>query len=1407
MRRRATAHNILLALILLTSGVAAQYSYIVKFTTEQTDVAPFTSALRKKFTSAGPMQSVSIVPLPDALRSPRSAFAWGRYRRIVSSIPLPLNILSSIRTDPSVVSIEPVHRFTVESHPNDSAFSAQWNLRRIGVRALYENGTITDSLPSVIVGVIDTGIDEDHPDLAPAIAVNAGEYGNGKQNNGIDDDNNGFIDDWRGYDFVTDAVTGLGGDNDPADAHGHGTSVSGIIGAVANNGIGIAGIAPVRLLPLKAFDQDGNGTDIDIAAALIYAAENGAEIVNMSFGDVVRSTFLSDAVAFAASRNVVLVASSGNDGSAAPHFPSDLPEVISTGSVGRFDNRSIFSSHSPSLDIMAPGEQIPTTAIGSRYTDQFSGTSAAAPHVTGVCALVKSLDKLRIRTSAGRTMLSNTEIAGIIANTASDVGPEGWDDEYGAGIVDAAKAVAAVSGSLTIIHSPGLDESIVTNTVPVIVSAIGPNVASVTLSVGAGDVPTAWTELRRVSGTMFLHDTLTLWNSTGLSAGTYILRLTVASNKGVDVEFRQRVVVDPASPRITNFRFRDSVIIGTVYGAVIEARTDRYSDGMLAYRKAGTLTFTILRSAGMQHNHTFTLTPAVLEPGIPYEFYTEFTEHSSLHRSVRFPTTALAGFDRFTLTIPRPSIPTTGFALRNFSLPEGFLLNSVRTVNGLPWITMNAYTAEGDFGTTKVYGFDGTGFRLKDSTSRSWVPRAFEPTAATQPPSLLVQDHGVTRLFRADTVNSSLFANTVWGDSADVWGAGMADLNGDGASEIIARSSTEYLLYQRTGNGYTVAAHLPDPSPPLEGEARNQFGPPKAITGNFTGGSMKEIIVADYDGDVLLYRQPTPTSLNFTIAAIDTTELYEMSDYLVKGDFNGDGIPDVAVAGHSNGDWNDDREYDAPIWTVRVYSHRPTDAVGTVALIWQQSFFGITSGSGHDNGVSAGKLRSSDAADALFIAFSPNLYVFQWDSTLNTFRSLWTHASSTNAVLVHDFDNDGYNDIGFRNGDRTEFWSKNTIALPAIPYAVSAKPVSRSAIRLTWSGGTPQYHLYRGPHPDSLLLLSTVTGGNSYIDSSLTEGKRYHYVVAGVNGTEGPRSEVVTTVPRDPMSILSVQQFSSNSLGSVLSHDVTSEAASSFRFIVDGSVRSLSVARSSARKVILTLPSSVSPGPHSLRILQAIDAEGMSADTITSVAFTASKMDSVTFFIYSATLENERTVRVTFNAPFALPSVKALSNFAVRSNVRSFPIASVDSIGPDAILLRIGDGDLKRVAVRIEVSVDRFVTSSTGVALNGGKGQVVSITQLPKGMDDIILFPNPVRSGMQLSFINVPERCRIRIFTPAGGSVTVLESSDAREGVRWDMRDGEGSLVSTGIYLYRIEQLDASGITEGTRLGKFAVIR
>lgn len=311
----------------------------------------------------------------------------------------------------------------------DPLFARQWGMNDIGVVEAWKK---TRGNPEMVVAVIDTGVDYTHPDLLPNLWRNPGEVGldsSGKEKatNGLDDDNNGYIDDTIGWDFVTN-------DNKPYDYMlglmdiilnggnpGHGTHCAGNVAAKGNNGLGIAGVAPdIKIMSLRFISEKGQGTTADAIKSIRYAVDNGAKIMSNSWGsegedpaEDSENKALREAIQYAQEKGVLFIGAAGNghqgagydnDTDAKPAYPAsyDHDIIVSVAALDVNNNLGSFSNWGArTVDIGAPGVKVFSTTVGGQYSDMvidlgpiqasWDGTSMATPHVAGAAALYWSL--------------------------------------------------------------------------------------------------------------------------------------------------------------------------------------------------------------------------------------------------------------------------------------------------------------------------------------------------------------------------------------------------------------------------------------------------------------------------------------------------------------------------------------------------------------------------------------------------------------------------------------------------------------------------------------------------------------------------------------------------------------------------------------------------------------------------------------------------------------------------------------------------------------------------------------------------------------------------------------------------------------------------------------------------------
>lgn len=361
---------------------------------------------------------------------------FGTFARLETNKGLSDKAFASLAAHPEIEYIEPNYIITINARraelPTDAQFSKQWGLVNTGKNSggIFSSGLKGEDVnvlkawditkgaegdKMIKIAVIDTGVDYNHPDLKAQIDVNSAELSGTA---GVDDDQNGFVDDVYGYDFANK-------DGNPMDGHGHGTHCAGVIGA-AHNGIGIAGVMKnVKILPIKFLSDSGSGETIDAIASIDYAIKRGVHVMSNSWGGGEKEQALQDAITAAEAAGITFVAAAGNESSDNDRrstYPAnyEVSNVISVGSFAGNGGKSSFSNYGvKTVHVTAPGSAILSTYKGG-YSN-LSGTSMAAPHVSGIVGLLLSKEpgltpaQIRerlIKTSTKTSKLQSASVSG-----------------------------------------------------------------------------------------------------------------------------------------------------------------------------------------------------------------------------------------------------------------------------------------------------------------------------------------------------------------------------------------------------------------------------------------------------------------------------------------------------------------------------------------------------------------------------------------------------------------------------------------------------------------------------------------------------------------------------------------------------------------------------------------------------------------------------------------------------------------------------------------------------------------------------------------------------------------------------------------------------------------------------------
>ncbi len=466
--------------------------------------------------------------------------------------------IAELQSDPHVEYAHPNYVAHLDYAPNDPYFSSYgswgqpredlWDIKKTRVPQAWDSARGA----GVVVAVVDTGLDLTHPDIAGNVWTNAGEVAN----NGVDDDGNGYVDDVNGWNTVLHS-------NEIYDQPGHGSHVAGTIAAQDNNGVGTVGVAPdAKIMPVQVFSAREVADVFTLSQGLVYATQNGADVINNSWSmcrdSCPSAPLVEDAVRAAHAAGAVVVFAAGNSSADVRNFaPQNMPEVIVVSATTPNDTRASFSNFGV-IDVAAPGSGdpndpgiyegkygilslrsaqcvqtnaacAPELGVGDQYA-RMGGTSMAAPQVSGAAALILSL----------HPEYSQEQVRQVLRRTSVDVGSAGYDADFGYGRLDTGTFATEQVPLEALIQMPLV---VNTNLVTINGRASGSQFSKYVLEYGAGANPTTWTTLV-TSTTAVQNGSLFFWKPTSLPDGDYTFRLKVTKTNGVTYEDRHRFTLD-----------------------------------------------------------------------------------------------------------------------------------------------------------------------------------------------------------------------------------------------------------------------------------------------------------------------------------------------------------------------------------------------------------------------------------------------------------------------------------------------------------------------------------------------------------------------------------------------------------------------------------------------------------------------------------------------------------------------------------------------------------------------------------------------------------------------------------------------------------------------------------------------
>jgi len=1277
--------------------------------------------------------------------------------------------------------------------PNDPYYYEQWGLPAINADNAWE---IEKGNDQIVIAIIDSGIEYDHPDLEDNVWINHGEI----PDNFIDDDNNGYIDDWMGWDFTeTDIVDAMGDfrerDNDPRDDLGHGTHIAGIISAETNNHLGVSGTTWfAKCMNLRAGFRTTLGgylEDDDVSAAIVYAADNGAQIISISWGDAVLAPIINDACNYAYNLGVTIVASAGNEGGIGLLYPAALDNVLSVTAVDENLNICSFSSYGEGIDLSGPGLSIYSTYLNNEYKYE-SGTSMAAPYVAGCAALLLSQNPL----------LTNVEVYNLIKISCDDLGQDGYDNVYGYGIIDVEKLIQNASIQIkpeSAISYPPYNSGH-TQDIPIMGTAFCENFFCYTLGYTTKPEPEEndWYDIVTHNPEPYLYtspvinDSLGIFILHGIKDSTYYIRLAVKDIHGQSYIDIVKVSVDRTPPQFvpnataSTFRYdydkRNYYILSTAaepsqfYATCFSNEADTFS---LIQKK--------------YDYYTALLLPQHL-PDETYSFSVSLKNQSGL--------TATSDIFSDAISIDKSTIPTSGFEPMASYARSGYFCQNNYDINGdgkVELIFME-FPDEGSYGPVRFCEYDTNDLDIVFTMEETFIPWSIGDTDLDGNHEILGNKADSMLIFEAETPHAfpTRFVNAI----KDAYTGTFYDFNNDGKDDIVARSAdiigtySHYDVYSRNGDNLKLECMILNNTYTY---SRNELSPYIRF-GDLNNDGKRNILFSDIDGDILIYQ----INNSYSVERIDSLKIPVMNAYYnAIGDLDGDGLLEFIVGGYSD----DDDDVNNQFWLYGIYKYID----GNPVLLDYIQIAGVSS----NNGLSVGDL-DGDGADEIIIAAAPDIYIFRLQNSGRTYETIprWVGTSyRTYQPVCIDADGDGNFETAYNHYNENDSLVIVLSSYPSYPPSTPmpqnfyVRPLNRNAVSLSWNAQVADsFYLYK--EQNYIQEIISIPGSEtSFFDTDIISDSLYSYSLSAFkDGEESYHTITHNVIPIDSPSLSSVNMISLNSIlldfNKTLSRDC--EQVSNFYSAVYGYPESV-IPTNSQLSLLLTFaePFDELYSPFTIDIM---DITGIfntpMNDTTTTFIY---QQDMTRPYVAASELLSNKQIYVEFNETLDHASAINISHYSL-----IFPeLAQENSITQiqldnNAVTITLSH-KINPVGEPYFIRISH-VTDLAGNYILPGKN-LIKISIPITDLNNVQVFPNPAKTENELvHFQNLPTSgsADFYIYDAAGCIVENFSAENLSEdynSITWDMTNQSGKKVASGMYFYLIKYYDIY------KKGNIAIIR
>ncbi len=1305
---------------------------------------------------------------------------------VVNSKQKAKKIIQLLKRNPKVISayIEPLLK--VYSIPNDSLFQEQWGLKTVHAPEAWE---VTKGKKEIKIGLIDTGIRLNHPDLEGIFYVNPAEdlNGNGILDSAdidhIDNDGNGFVDDVSGLSFVNGEENPF-----PLDDNGHGTYIAGILAAKQNNKIGISGIAPdCKILNLKAFNSKGYGSEEDVARAIVYAVSQDVRVINMSFGDTTYSSLLKDVIHYAYSKGVFLVASAGNTGNDVLHYPSSFDEVLSVGAIDNYLNLAPFSSFGSNLDLVAPGVYILTTGLNKDYA-KVSGTSASAPFVNGVATLILSV----------QPTLTPEEVKQLLKSTAYDIYDAGWDVKTGAGVLNLYAALTKVAPAIIKFNAPLQNQAFAQDSIPVNITLINPNLTSYTLYLGEGRNPQEWEKIKVFYKPVVNTQVVTL-QMQGKKDTIYTLRLTVNTHGSKTLEERVNFFYDTSPPEIVA-NTPVKALKGKTPTIFAELKTDDLTKASLYFKRSSENnwreisldeTGDNLRNVKNYH-YGFAPVQPPLENG-NYQAYLSAENLSGLTTTYGSKTTP------FEVKIENEFNVQNTFS-SNISLPNGELFPQVlEEEKGEKYLLFKENKESKDF-YYKIIRFKNNNFETVDSI-KNVIP-IFVGKVGEDSTNIIIGKYQRTGYILKQLAPEQMSFEQVFVDSSgNFFPVLAADLNNDGNLEIICNKNDEkYLIYTLTQD-FKVNLRQTILIPLI----KNDYSRLSKVNNNIS-------VSTEAGFSILWTLTPSGSLIGLKIASDFSYSEYFREDFNLAVNFSNSISVDqqgtstkIACLFKSPNP--------APYYYLLILTKQGKN----FAPYFEELFLGEGQNENFfskDYSKIAFLNRGTNSTEkSLFINVQKYFYIFD----LNSKKYLYFDETvAPQTFFAGNFTSFEQQLIATTKGERIQFFSFENEQIPPIPFDFYGYQDGTSFNYLSWEADGSKFFIYRSIEDSVNLNLIDSTTQTFYRDTIQYFGRNYFYAVKSFdekfNEPFSPLSKRIQIFTEDLTTLQIISKpLNDKSLELSFSTKICKiQGKFNYQVSLNGSDVSPAIVTASDTSYFLFFSKNFSEGENTLKIF-GFRTEHLAKIPATTINFNFQATDSTSpqFYVESYRLVSSKEVELQFNLPVDELSAENTNNYEI-TPTNPVTKAEVKKNVPNVVKIRT-QNPVGGIGIEYVLEVKKLFSSkaSGSIPLRKGAGSSVLLTEEVKNLAEMFVFPNPVNISQNktLHFAKVPAECEIEIFSITGKHVASLRNKGRSGGFEWDLRNKNGNLISSGVYLYKAIVKDEFGNEKETIIKKFAVIR